>query len=148
MHPARFLLSFVLFLSLAGSAFAQISDTGLDQFGTYQRNQIQNMNLFNLNNHIEIPLFAKKERGVTFNAKLVWDQSDSLNTVRNPPGSQPGQHLELNYPRLATVTDIYYRSHLVGSQTCSSAFPGQAVATYFGRCWATPFRKRLGSGLC
>jgi len=89
------------------------------------------MNLFNLNNHIEIPLFAKKERGVNFYAKLVWDLSDSLRIVQNPPGSPPGQHFELGYSRLATPTEVYYNSHLLGSQSCTSAFPGQAVTSYF-----------------
>ncbi len=43
-------------------SLAQTSDTGLDQFGTFQRNHIVTMNLFNLNNHIEIPLFTKTAR--------------------------------------------------------------------------------------
>ena len=44
----------------AQPAFGQLSDSGLDQFGTFQRNNIQTMNMYNLNNHLEIPAFEKK----------------------------------------------------------------------------------------
>jgi hypothetical protein len=128
-RPAVLISVGVLTLFLAAQpASGQQSATGLDQFGTFHRNNIQTMNLFNLNNHIEFPLFAKKERGVNFNAKLVWDQSDSLQFVQvpYPPG---GQYFQINGPGLITVTDVGYRSHLQGSQTCSTN--GSAVTTYF-----------------
>jgi len=128
-RPAVLISVGVLTLFLAAQpASGQQSATGLDQFGTFHRNHIQTMNLFNLNNHIEIPLFTKKERGVNFYAKLVWDQSDSLQFVQvpYPPG---GQYFQVNGPRFASVTDVYYKSHLVGSQTCPSNT--SAVTTYF-----------------
>src|SRR5215472_17082539 len=115
--------SFLLFVSLlvvGPSAFTQLSDTGLDQFGTFQRNHIQTMNLYNLNNHMEIPLFSKNERGIPFNAKLVWDLSDSLSVVQslnNPPTCcyfQTSSGLVLKSP-----TDVHYNYHVVASQTCS-----------------------------
>jgi RHS repeat-associated protein len=129
---AQLFLRFASLLCLplfAQSAFGQLSDTGLDQFGTFQRNHAQTMNLFNLDNYLEFPLFAKKERGVNFNAKLVWDQSDSLQFFQSPypPG---GQYFQVSGgPGLITVTDVYYNSHLVGGQSCSPNT--SAVTTYF-----------------
>jgi len=119
-----------LVLAVTQSAFGQVSDTGLGQFGTFQRNHIQTMNLFNLNNHIEIPLFAKKERGINFYAKLIWEQSDALALYQAPypPG---GSYFQVNFgPGFETVTNVNYQSHVVGSQTCSP-FQYQAATTYF-----------------
>jgi len=131
MSRATTLYLVFLVLAVTQSAFGQVSDTGLGQFGTFQRNHIQTMNLFNLNNHIEIPLFAKKERGANFNAKLVWDQSDSLQFVQvpYPPG---GSYFQVSAgPGLITVSDVYYNSHVTGGQTCNTAYQYQAVITYF-----------------
>lgn len=120
-----------MLLPAAHRASGQISPTGLDQFGTYHRNHIQTINLYNLNNHIEIPLFTKNERGVNFYAKLVWDQSDALAFVQvpYPPG---GDYFQPNGgPALFAVTGVYYQSQANGGQTCNSSFQYQAVITTF-----------------
>src|SRR6266487_1091018 len=118
--PLLLLPCFLIAVSLV--SLAQTSDTGLDQFGTFQRNHIVTMNLFNLNNHIEIPVFAKTARDLTFSSKLVWDLGDSLTvvTLPYPPG---GNLVQLNLPLLETG-GARETDHVVNpTYTCSAAYP-------------------------
>jgi hypothetical protein len=133
MRPARLaLLSIFLTICVlfaVPSARGQISETGIDQFGTYSRNHIQTINLYNLNNHIEIPLFAKNERGVNFDARLIWDLGDSLpltQSFNTPPTCC--YFLPTGF-QLSVPTAVHYTSHGLGSQTC--VVNTSAVTTYF-----------------
>src|SRR5438876_12228606 len=88
------------------------------------------MNLFNLNNHIEIPIFPKPTRDLTFTARFVWDLSDSLTATQVPSGGDYW-HINTSYIPLQTST-AGYNSHVsAGSQTCSPAYPGQAITISF-----------------
>jgi hypothetical protein len=124
------LLAFT-FLTFSASlpTLAQVSDTGIDQFGTYQRNHIQAINLFNLNNHIEIPMTSKTARDLTYTAKYVWDLGDSFSRVLIPNNIvwQQNDNVSLNETGTAG-----YNSHIVSaSQTCTQQYAGQASIIQF-----------------
>ena len=128
--------SFSLFVGLWGliaqPAFGQLSATGLDQFGTFQRTPIQTMNLSSLNNHIEIDLFSKRERGNTFDAKLVWDFGDSLSLVYGwgvPPSCC---FYQTNGPGLRDITDVNVTSAITSTGHCGGFNdPNTSATTYF-----------------
>jgi RHS repeat-associated protein len=108
-------------------SYGQTSDTGLDQFGTFQRNHIQTINLYNLNNHIEVPIFSKTARNLTFSAKWVWDLSDSFSPV-----PIPAQNLwQPNYVLQLSDGVISYRSEIVSTLTCAAGQTGKGTIIQF-----------------
>jgi hypothetical protein len=129
------LTSLIVFACLwaftAQPAVGQLSASGLDQFGTFQRNHIQSMNVYNLNNHLEIPVFEKKERGVSFSAMIVGDFLDSLVITPNcNPGCPPGSHFQQGALVPSNITNVSAAYHTLGLQSCTSAYPDQAVIVY------------------
>ena len=114
----------------AQSAFGQLSATGLDQFGTFQRTPIQTINLASLNNHIEIELFGKKERGNNFDAKLVWDFGDALSLVYGYGVPPSCCFYQVNGPTLKDITNVYVRSQITATGTCIAPY-NSATTTFY-----------------
>jgi hypothetical protein len=72
------------FLVSAQQSFAQDPQTGFPRFGTFAQGNIDSINLSNLNVHFQLPVFAKKGRGVDFTANLIHDNS-VLHIIDTPP---------------------------------------------------------------
>src|ERR1700720_1075710 len=83
-RPFIHLLAVVCITLLVGSlASAQTSPaTGFPQWGTFNRDAIDTVNVGNLNVHFEFPIFAKKGIGLDFYAHLLHDNTAlQINTV-------------------------------------------------------------------
>jgi hypothetical protein len=106
----------------------QTSDTGLDEFGTFQRNHIQTINLNNLNNHIEIPILSKTARTLTFNEKFVWDLSDSFTNIHNVGQLEWSPNV---YPTIENGAVTYASQIVAQGQTCTQQYAGKASKILF-----------------
>lgn len=86
MHPARALLFCMFALFTPAHLLAQSGpDTGFPDFGTFNRDAVDTINVGNLNVHIELPLFSKKGRRMDFSSKITFDNTPYRPT---PPSRQ------------------------------------------------------------
>src|SRR6266404_2314557 len=80
------LACFTLILLTEPLASAQTSPaTGFPQWGTFNRDAIDTVNVGNLNIHFEFPIFAKKGIGLDFYAHLLHDNS-AVQIIPSPGG--------------------------------------------------------------
>jgi hypothetical protein len=71
------LLVLCALIAFASTAFAQVSNTGFPNFGTFERGRFDAINLQNLNTNLTMPISSTKGRGtdlnfVISNNSLVW----------------------------------------------------------------------------
>ena len=87
--PLRLVMSFcvsLILLSFIPLAHSQDA-TGLPPFGTFNRDQIDTINVGNLNVHFQFPLFTKQGRGLNYTANIVHDNMVSVGP--QPPQGYP-----------------------------------------------------------
>ncbi len=81
----RLLLATSLVLLLGSRASGQVDPgSGFPAFGSFNRDAIDTINVGNLNVHFQVPVFAKKGRGLDFFADIVHD-----NTPYRTSGASP-----------------------------------------------------------
>ncbi len=159
------LACFTLLTHRLASAQTTSPATGFPQWGTFNRDAIDTVNVGNLNVHFEFPIFAKKGVGLDFYARLVHDNSAlQINTVGTNSAWMPGNNIDwyvatpkagyLNYTSTSTfcpgtqTSDVVYANFaFIDPQNTSHAlFPVNASADTQGCIYGTSNSGRSQDG--